>query len=722
MGNSSTASVRGFRRYRSVRGRGLWLIALTVLSFAALPAVAAQADALWAGANASPEWSQPTNWNASSTTPPTTNGTAAGTITFPDLGSTSTCTTTCYTSHNGLTGISATGLVFSNTTSGTQYRILGNAFSLGTGGITENSGGGTGDVINTPLALTGSQFWTIGMGPDAAFNSLSVVGGVTGSNTLGVTFPASSGAAPTGALFVSSDVEVGAVSVTGDGGLHVGGSGIPGSVNGSDGNGVSLSGNATLVANPNAKVGALSLVSSQLQLGTAANNTGSPATLAVKGAAMLDSASTATALINDNGSTPGTDFSQLSATGNIMLNGALKLYQGPGSGGCVALNKGDVATLFTTTGKLSGTFTGVPNGTILTVASSCQATAPQVQINYTSNSVIATVVSGSTPTTTTLATPNPSSASTNQKVTLTATVTTNTNGNVAPSGTVAFSANGAPIPGCTSQPVSASGSTGTATCTTSFAAGSSPESLTAAFTGSGGSGQTGSTSTPQSLTVNKGATATRLAVSNQSPAAGAGVTYTATVTPSVTGASTPSGTVAFMDNGSPISSCPAQRLTTGSSTATCAVSYSGGGAHSITAVYGGDASFSGSTSPATTVTVSAPSGRKSTGRLLGPGGRLKVAGRTIRFTEHCQSKVQCRGSFSLTVRVRGKNKKLTTVRCASGSFRIRANRSLALGVTLSGSCLRLLRAQANHRLTVIYTSKSQTGQTGQRNRLTLVLG
>ena len=303
MGNSSTASVRGFRRYRSVRGRGLWLIALTVLSFAALPAVAAQADALWAGANASPEWSQPTNWNASSTTPPTTNGTAAGTITFPDLGSTSTCTTTCYTSHNGLTGISATGLVFSNTTSGTQYRVLGNAFSLGTGGITENSGGGTGDVINTPLALTGSQFWTIGMGPDAAFNSLSVVGGVTGSNTLGVTFPASSGAAPTGALFVNGDVEVGAVSVTGDGGLHVGGSGIPGSVNGTDGSGVSLSGNATLVANPNAKVGALSLVSSKLQLGTAAGNTGTPATLSVNGAASLDSASTTSALINDNGST-----------------------------------------------------------------------------------------------------------------------------------------------------------------------------------------------------------------------------------------------------------------------------------------------------------------------------------------------------------------------------------------------------------------------------------
>ena len=443
--------------------------------------------------------------------------------------------------------------------------------------------------------------------------------------------------------------------------------------------------------------------------------------MSVNGAASLDSASTTSALINDNGSTPGTDFSQLSATGNIVLNGALKLYQGPGSGGCVALNKGDVATLFTTTGTLSGTFTGVPNGTILTVASSCQATAPQVQINYTSNSVIATVVSGSTPTTTTLATPNPSSASTNQKVTLTATVTTNTNGNVAPSGTVAFSANGAPIAGCTSQPVSASGSTGTATCTTSFAAGSSPESLTAAFTGSSGSGQTGSTSTPQSLTVNKGATATRLAVSNQSPAAGAGVTYTATVTPSVTGASTPSGTVAFMDNGSPISSCPAQRLTTGSSTATCAVSYSGGGAHSITAVYGGDASFSGSTSPATTVTVSAPSGKKSTGRLLGPGGRLTVIGRTIRFTEKCQSTLLCRGRFSLTVTVRGKNKKLTTVGCASGSFRIRANRSLRLRVTLSGACLRLLRAQANHRLTVIYTTKSQTGQVGQRNRITLVL-
>ena len=92
-----------------------------------------------------------------------------------------------------------------------------------------------------------------------------------------------------------------------------------------------------------------------------------------------------------------------------------------------------------------------------------------------------------------------------------------------------------------------------------------------------------------------------------SPAAGSNVTYTATVTPGVPGASTPSGTAAFLDGGSPISICTAQPLTAGSSSATagCTVSYPSAGSHTITAAYGGDANFTGSSSPVTTVTVQA---------------------------------------------------------------------------------------------------------------------
>jgi hypothetical protein len=68
-----------------------------------------------------------------------------------------------------------------------------------------------------------------------------------------------------------------------------------------------------------------------------------------------------------------------------------------------------------------------------------------------------------------------------------------------------------------------------------------------------------------------------------------------------------------------------------------------------------------------------------------------------------------------------KTKKLTTMPCASGSFRIKANRSATIRVTLSKACLRLLHTQRGHRLTVIYTSQSSTGQVGQRRRITLVL-
>ena len=589
---------------------------LTILGLFALPAAAAQADASWTGASTSNLWSTPSNWTRAA---PTSNSNA-GLLTFPDLSTNPACTATptstaCYSTKNDLLGVSATGLVFNNNrvftnpfpnNQPTVYQIQGtssNGLTIGAKGITDQPGNNTSAVIKVPLALSAPQRWAIGLSFGSSHNSLTVLGSVTGpSSPVGVMFHTSNGAA-TGDLFVDSSMQVGDVTVDGVGGLHVGACPTcnhPGSVNGTDGNEVTMNSGSTLTANPGATVGPLTLNGAELLLGTNIGNT-QPTTLGVNGSVTMDAATTTTAYINDNGSTPGLDFSQLAASSqlgassDVKLAGQLIVGQGVGDGGCAVLNNGDVATLVTTSGTLSGTFAGVPDGKVVTMnGGSCQGTLPKVQIHYTTNRVTATVV---TSTTTTSLTASPDAAATNQPVTLTATVS---DGTATPSGTVAFSDNGTAVPGCSSQAVTASGSTWTATCTTSFGAATSPESLTGAFTGATGSGQATSSSA-LSLVIDKGSTATTLAASTRSPGKGGSVRYTATVTPSTGGARTPSGTVKFLDGGTAISGCTTKSLV--SSAATCTVSYPSAGPHSIAASYGGDANFADSSSPATSVTV-----------------------------------------------------------------------------------------------------------------------
>ncbi len=346
-------------------------------------AAAARADATWTGASASPEWSISTNWSGVRPAP----SAPAGMLTFPTLGACAAC----YTSHNGLTGVSALGLVFSNTTGG--YQILGNSLSVGSQGISDSPGNATSTEINAPLVLSSPQTWSIGSAGANGYNVLTVLGGITGSgaNALNVSFPAVYEAD----LFIDSDVEVGPVTVTGVGGLHLGGapgSNLPGSVNGIDGQPVVLNG-ATLVANPGANVGPLALNGGTLLLGTNPQNDGTT-TLHVSGSASLSSTATTRAFINDNGPSAGIDFSQLSVSGNVKLGGQLVLAQGPASAGCVTLVPGDVATLITTTGTLTGTYANAPEGTILTMASSCQGIPPRLQIHYAGSGVTATVVGG----------------------------------------------------------------------------------------------------------------------------------------------------------------------------------------------------------------------------------------------------------------------------------------------------------------------------------------
>ncbi len=189
----------------------------------------------------------------------------------------------------------------------------------------------------------------------------------------------------------------------------------------------------------------------------------------------------------------------------------------------------------------------------------------------------------------------PSAAVTNQPVTLFAVVTA-TSGS--PSGTITFKNQGASIGGCVAERITPTNPA--AACTTSFAASTSPEQLTAAFTPSADSTAAGSASAVATVTVAQDATSTSLDASDMVNLR-ASTTYTATVAPPASrpGPLEPSGSVEFFDRGQPIASCLSQPLTGGG--ATCTVTYKSAGTHSITARYGGDADFNSSSSSARAV-------------------------------------------------------------------------------------------------------------------------
>ena len=555
---------------------------------------------------------------------------SVGTLTFPAL------TSGNYETVNDITGLSANAISIDD---GVGYSLNADAITLGSGGLSaapSTSDTGAGTLISFPITLGASQTWSITGGSQDQL--LQLRGGVTGStDTLGMSFSSS------GILLLRADVEVGAVTLTGDGVVQLGGG-----LNGTDGNAVGLSGGVELDALFGG--GTVEMVGPVTSTGATLDLADSPssfvAQLGVDGGVTLDSTSTLDMGVVSAGTTAGTDFSQLSATGAVSLAGA-QLSLGAAGLTCPTLNVGDVDTLITTTGLVTGTFAGVPDGTTIPVSCS-PGTPPTVRINYAAHAVTATVVtagSSGKPTTTTLSS-SPGSPVTNQMVRLTATVTPSS---AVPSGTVEFENNGTAIAGCSSQGVAFHGSAYTATCQTEFTAASSPEALTAMFTPAGGSGLQGSMSLVVPLTVGKDSTATALMVSSATPPVGASVTYTATVTPGHAGGTEPLGAVQFLDSGTPVGGCSGQSLTAGvaSSTATCTLSYPAPGAHSITASYQADANFTGSTSSSQTVTVQPPPSFMLTIALAGTGAGT-VTGSGISCPGTCASSYAEGTSVSLT--------------------------------------------------------------------------
>ena len=575
---------------RARLARRLVLLAATACVFAAAAPEALAANCTtceWFGGDPGGNWSDGNNWFGSN--PPSASVTS---LTFPFFGS--NCGSRCSTNNDIAGGVSA-GTVSVDLTS--NFNLEGNTLTIGSGGLqatATNCSASTriASFVGLAIVASGTQTWSV-PGCSQGFVQLGLGGPVTGSSALEVDLSASS------FLRVSNDVNVGDLTLSGTGRQNVIFFAKPAtSLNGASGNSVAF---AYLQAVFDAPVttGPISATSAIVQTGTTGE---SPVPdLTVDGTAAFDQDSKYVTVINKAGTTPGTDYSQLNATGDVSLGGAVLNLEGqdPTTNNCPTLHVGDVATLIKTTGSLTGTFNLTPDGSTMQMLCS-RGTAPTFRINYTANSVTATVVSD----TTTAMTANPSAAATNQPVALTATVTA-AYGSGTPSGTVEFDNAGTPISGCASVPVD---DFGAATCQASFPASSSPESLTASYTPASTSGYTGSsTASPIPVTVGRTSSSTTVSSSSSSPSAGQTVTYTATVTPAQSGPTEPSGTIQFADAGSAIGACSSQPLTQGSSasTATCTTSYDSPGSHSITASYGGDSNFTGSSSPAQPVTVSA---------------------------------------------------------------------------------------------------------------------
>jgi hypothetical protein len=211
------------------------------------------------------------------------------------------------------------------------------------------------------------------------------------------------------------------------------------------------------------------------------------------------------------------------------------------------------------------------------------------------------IISGTgTPTTTTVtASPNPSVAG--GYVQYTASVT----GATTPIGAVAFADGATTIPNCSEVTL---GAAGTATCTTNVpGVAGSPHVISAAYLGSIGFAPSSGT---VSQVVNKAATKTTIGTHTPNPVyPGMPLAVAATVAVTSPGSGTPGGTVTVSDG---TANCVITLPAAG-----CSLTPLSAGTKTLTAVYSGDANYTGSTSAGVTHTVSPPVASGTFGAISG---------------------------------------------------------------------------------------------------------
>jgi hypothetical protein len=357
----------------------------------------------WSGAAATgQDWSAAANWASGTAPAPSGN---VDVLQFPTLNGCSTADDVCYTSKNDVTGVTVGQM---SLPLGDGYSLSGDGITLGAGGLsTTQASGSTATTIGMPIALGASQSWSLtgegyqGYAPTLG-NELVDTGGLAGSGSA-LTVNLASAAD----LNLTNDDELGDAAVVGQtttatgtgsvttNGLLTLGSGAK--LNASDGNSVTVT-DAGLESD-GGSVGALRTTGANVQVGHAGPSTATGLLSAVS--ATFDPTTNIEFEIPGAGTTAGTGYGQLSATGAVDLAGAtLTIDDNNGSGsqfspGCGTPAGGTVYTLVSTAGALTGTFGNAANGSTVTdtCASSGFGSAPTVyRINYTAHTVTATVI------------------------------------------------------------------------------------------------------------------------------------------------------------------------------------------------------------------------------------------------------------------------------------------------------------------------------------------
>ena len=482
----------------------------------------APATRVWSGA-VDTLWSTPGNWDA----PPE----AGDDLVFPN-------DATGFTSSNDL----LPGTSFKSITiSGSGYTLSGNAVGLTDGLSATYTSGTSADGIATDLGA--------GAVSVAAGGTLLLSGSLGGAAGLTLTGG--------GTLALSAANTYSGPTAVNAGALRVDGS-IPGAVNLAPG--TTLSGIGA--------TGAVTSAGATILPGNAA-----PGTLQVA-SAVIDAASTFSARLDGN--TPGdgpNHYDRLSTPGGVTLDNAMLSLS---LGGGYTPTAGDALVLIDNTGAdpVDGTFNGLPEGALLTLGA-----GKTFRITYqggTGNDVVLNFVQDSTTALTSSA--NPSVFG--QPITFTATVTAATG---TPTGTVTF------MDGAAALGTGTLDASGQATYTGTLGVGT--HFITAVYNGDPSNNPSTSDSVVQA--VAQADTATTVVAAPNPSVFGQAVTFTATVTALPPGAGVPTGTVSFFDGAVLLGTAAVDA----SGQAAFTTSALGAGTHPVTAVYSGDADFTGSTAP-----------------------------------------------------------------------------------------------------------------------------